>query len=190
MIRTRPKAKGPQECGPPHRAAEDAADLIPLANAGDKLALRDLYGTASAWIRAGRPVPESIAAWLADRLLEVARTIDARIDGDIGRARGMAKGGGREMEAALAAALRVRRAGVKGRAPSSRTIDRAKEHARIVLHFMEWESMLPEQAIRRAVAYDAAKGLPPVSEKAYSSAWRAHGADLMKEAGLQCKPRK
>lgn len=172
-----------------HReAAPNAEDLIQRANAGDKLALRDLYGHASAWARGGeRPIPEPLGTWLADRLLDVARAIDARKDSDIGREVGMKRGGSRDMATALAVALGVQRSGAKGRTPNPRTVERQRSLARDVLHFMTWENLLPQQAFRRAVEYDQTKlgGRIGASEDAFEAAWGNYGQELMREAGVQ-----
>lgn len=173
-----------------HRvAAPNVEDLIRLADAGDKRALRDLYVHASAWARGGtKPIPEPLGTWIAGRLLDVARTIDARLETDAGRCvGGMARGGSRDMAAQLAVALKVQRAGKKGRTPAERTTRRAVSLARDVLHFMEWENLLPHQACVRAVEYDQSKmaGRIGASVKTYEEAWAAHGADLMREAGLE-----
>lgn len=162
-------------------------ELIQRADQGDKYALRDLFGHASAWARGGeRPIPEPLGTWIADRLLDVARAIDARKDADIG---GRHKGGGREMEAALAVALRVRRAGKAGRTPNPRTRAAEIMRAQEVLHFMVYENMLPAQAIERAVKYDQERlgGKAQATVKKYEAAWAKHGAAVMKEAGVEFK---
>lgn len=165
-------------------------DMIQRADQGDKLALRDLYGHASAWARGGaRPIPEPLATWIADRLLDVARAIDARKDSDIGRHAGKASGGARDMPAALAVALRVRRAGKSGRTPSPRTQTAEIMRAEDVLHFMTFENMLPSEAIKRAVEYDKERlgGKAQASLKKYEAAWTKHGATVMKRAGVEFK---
>lgn len=172
----------------PHVATPNYEERIRLADAGDKLALRDLYGHASAWARAGKPIPEPLGTWIADRLLDVARAIDARKDSDIGRTAGMARGGSREMATAVAVGMGVQRAGKQGRAPSARTAKRQRALALDVLHFMTWENLLPYPACERAAEYNLttlAGRIPGASQKAYEAAWAAHGEDLMRERGIE-----
>ncbi|MBK6728572.1 MAG: hypothetical protein IPG63_15330 [Xanthomonadales bacterium] len=163
------------------------SELIERAEAGDKEALTLLYGHASAFVAAGVPVPAPIAAWLAARLLAVARTVHSRRHDDIGRTHGAARGGGREMAQQLAVDLQVQRAGKKGRPPKVATDRRSESRAREVLHFMEWKDLLPEDAIIRVVEYNMEKKhpVPASSAKSYSAAWQKHGAELMREAKIE-----
>jgi hypothetical protein len=188
MAKKPTKGKGAAEAAPDvHRAAGiDVDDVIRRADEGDKYALRELYRRASAWARGGlSPIPEPLGTWIADRLLNVARVIDARKDADIGRSAGTARGGGGELEAALAVALGARRASKPGRAPSRQTDARARGIAQDVLHFMHWEGLHIAAAQRRVMDYYTERRLPPADIKAVEAAWAKHGATLVDEAGLE-----
>lgn len=151
-------------------------ELIARGNEGDKYALSDLYGQASAWARGGTgPIPEPLGTWIADRLNDVANVIHARKEKDAAR----------DMAPALAIALKVTRKGVSGRAPNPRTVAREISHAQDVLHFMEWEGLPEQKAITRAFEYNST--MSPnhsVSRKTYEAAWNSHGQKLLAKAGL------
>lgn len=160
-----------------------------MGDSGDKAALVELYGIASAWVRGGtRSTPEPLASWIADRLCEVSNVLHQRRQFDVGR---LAGSGERVIEAELAVALKARRT-KRGRAPSNRSTQFALLLAQDVLHFMQMENLLPAQAIARVVEYNAEKKMPvPAGIKTYEAAWTKHGSRLMENAGMTFRdPRK
>lgn len=179
---------GPENSGPDEflDVGRRIEELIARGNEGDKYALRDLYGQASAWARGGKvPIPEPLGTWIADRLQDVSRAIDARKEYDIGRKTKGRKPKGLDMGAALSVALKVRRVGSKGRAPNPRTEQRPKMMADEVLHFMEWERLPVQKAIFRALEYMQEK-MPDqkVFQEDYEKAWDEYGEQLLAERGL------
>jgi hypothetical protein len=142
----------------------DITDWFVRAEDGERNALCDLYGQASAWIRAGRPVPEPLASWIADKLLSVAQVLHERAEGDPAR----------DMQKALTSALGVVRP-KRTRRPELQDLALAHD----IAHFMRFEGLLPHQACARVVEYHASKRTGvAVSIKTVEAAWAKHGADL------------
>jgi hypothetical protein len=53
----------------------DIEDMLRRASGGDRFALAQLYGNASAWIKAGDCPPDPQGAWLAQHLDLIKRAI-------------------------------------------------------------------------------------------------------------------
>ena len=138
--------------------APNLAQTIESANERDMVALRRLYGQASAWVRAGKAPPPELASWLADRLDGLTAALGEHQDR-------------KQTEAAAARALLIRREGKGGRAKSASTDRKAAALVGDVLHFIEWHDMNPEQAIKAAAAYHQRNGGPDVTEQ-IRMAWK------------------
>ena len=98
----------------PHQALpRDMDHLIRLADEGEWWALARVYGQASAWLSAARPIPEPLGSWLGLRMAEVAKLLNAKGKTAV-RDR-------RAQHAKILTALRVIRSGKKGRPVSRQT---------------------------------------------------------------------
>lgn len=143
----------------------DIDDLIRRAEEGERFALERVYGHAAAWLASGQTPPEPLGSWIAGRLQELARAI--------GKAK--AKDNGRQLEAATAHAMRVRRAGKRGR-PRSRSSElRQQQLARDVQEFIR-RGFTPYQACAEVAKYHREHGDESVELKTIEAAWREFGA--------------
>lgn len=168
------EATGPNE--PQRKASVDPAasaeiaQWIQQAGDGDLMALRYLYGHASAYLRdKNAGLPDGLSGWLSERLEDIEAVISHQM-------RGLLKP--KLAHAELARALLVQRRGKPGKKKSRTAELDSIEQARDVQHFKESERLSETAAIARATEYRRTKRIRPVGEDQMKSAFNENRAAL------------
>lgn len=148
-------------------------ERIEQGNAGNRESLSRLYGEAAAWLKTGKPMPQTLADWLAANLIELSEAVYQSRE-----AKDITPTATRVIQQRVAQAMKVQRKGAKGRLPSQKSARLEKALAGDVLHYHD-RGMTVEAAIGRA-ALDREKAKKSVTESEVKAAWDRFAKDFKK----------
>jgi hypothetical protein len=134
-------------------------ERVEQGNAGNREALCRLYGEAAVWLKAGQPMPQSLADWLAANLEELSQVIYQLREG---------RDTTRQIQPKVAQAMKVQRKGKSGALPSPVSGRKESAYAGDVAHFMEFDGLNSESAIGFVAR------MRGVSESQVKAAWNRY----------------
>jgi hypothetical protein len=151
--------------------APDMAELIKRADLGDRLALARCYGSAAAWLGAGKAPPAPLGEWLAGRIADLASIMADPRRKDAARIR-----------ADALRVMRVQRKVKGGPRPSRSAMLINKGLAEDVLHFIRTQRLSEAAACRQVAEYHSRPGTRRTaarSVKTVEAAWQVHREGLL-----------
>jgi hypothetical protein len=158
------KAEGPDDSGPMKVEDPGTEARFEAAARGDRLALSELYGQASAWLAADQTPPPQLRAWLVDVLRDLHAVARAGVDKDESED---------QVNKWLRIATRFKRG--RGRPASRRSELQERSVAADVFHALTFDGATSlEDARARVAEYQRRLGLPPCSDDQIKAAWAKH----------------